>query len=49
MSQVASTGADIETVNCPEGKEEVQRNRASLSVARKKMRAFLKKSKYVHE
>ena len=39
---------DIETVNSPEEKEEVQRNRASLSVARKKMRT-LKMSKYVHE
>ena len=41
-------GVDIETVNCPEEKEEVQRNRASRSVARKKMRS-LKKGKYSHE
>jgi DNA-directed RNA polymerase specialized sigma24 family protein len=41
-------GVDIEMVNCPEEKEEVQRNRVSLSVARKKLRT-LKKNKYVHE
>lgn len=41
-------GVDIEMMNCPEEKEDVQRNRASLSVARKKLRA-LKKSQYVHE
>ena len=41
-------GVDIETMNCPEEKEEVQRNRASRSVARKKMR-LLKKGKDAHE
>jgi DNA-directed RNA polymerase specialized sigma24 family protein len=41
-------GVDIETVNSLQEKEEVQRNRASRSVARKKMRS-LKKNKNVHE
>ncbi len=41
-------GVDIEKMNCPEEKEEVRRNRASLSVAQKKLRT-LRKSNYVHE
>lgn len=41
-------GVDIETMNSPQGKEEIQRNRASRSVARKKM-SSLKKNKNVHE
>jgi DNA-directed RNA polymerase specialized sigma24 family protein len=41
-------GVDIEIVNCPEEQEEIQRYRASRSVARKKMRS-LKKDKYAQE